>query len=184
MSAAAGRGGGRSRRRPEDWRDLTGRLPAPCHDPEGRDLLWQQFEARLRWYDRAAARSRRACLALKTITLAAGATVTVLAAAGAPAVLTASLAAGAVVAEGIEQVFQLHPHWISYRSTAETLRQHGFSFAAGVVPYDVSSTRRELLNSVLWAVTSKENADWAAGMRGAAPPSPPRTADDEPATHA
>lgn len=170
MSTAPERTERTNRRHPSDWRDLTDSLPHPQDDSEGRDLLWREFEARLRWYDRAASRSRRWYQGLKVLALAAGATVTVLAAAAAPAALTASLAAVGVVAEGVQQVFQLHPNWISYRSTAENLRQHGLSFAAGVAPYDDPSTRRELLSSVLWEVTSKDNTDWSAVMRSAASP--------------
>jgi hypothetical protein len=155
------------RRRPSDWRDLTDSLPCPGDDTEGRDLLWQEFEAHFRWYDRAATRTRYGYQGLKILALTAGATVTVLAASGAPAVLTASLAAVGVVAEGVQQVFQFHTNWVSYRSTAEVLRQHGFAFAAGVAPYDDASTRRQLLSTVLRDVTTKENADWSTVMRDA-----------------
>jgi hypothetical protein len=157
------------RHRPSDWRDLTDSLPRPGDEAEGRDLLWQEFEAHFRWYDRSATRTRYGYQGLKILALAAGAAVTVLAATGAPAALTASLAAVGVVAEGVQQVFQFHMNWVSYRSTAEVLRQHGFAFAAGVAPYDDPSTRRQLLSTVLRDVTTKETADWSTVMRDAGP---------------
>ena len=154
----------------KDWRELTDSLPQPVDDTQGHDLLWQQLEAHFRWYDRGATRSRYGYQGLKILALVSGAAVTVLAAVGAPPGLTASLAAVVVVAEGVQQVFQFHANWISYRSTAETLRQHTFFFAAGIEPYNDPSTRRRLLAALLRDLTSKENAEWSAVMRTPAPP--------------
>jgi hypothetical protein len=153
----------------KDWRELTDSLPQPEDDLQRHDLLWQQLEAHFRWYDRGATRSRYGYQGLKILALVSGAAVTVLAAIGAPPGLTASLAAVVVVAEGVQQVFQFHANWISYRSTAETLRQHAFFFTAGIEPYDDPSTRRRVLAALLRDVTSKENAEWSAVMRNPAP---------------
>lgn len=161
-------GSGTQRAR-KDWRELTNSLPRPVDDPHGQDLLWQQMEAHFRWYDRSATRSRYGYQGLKILALVSGAAVTVLAAIGAPPGLTASLAAVVVVAEGVQQVFQFHANWISYRSTAETLRQHAFFFAAGIEPYDDPSTRRRMLAALLRDLTSKENATWSAAMRTPVP---------------
>ena len=75
-------------------------------------MLWQEYQAQFRWYDRAATRARAGYLTLKTISLAVAAAVPVLAAVRAPAGLTASLAAVVVVIEGLVQLLQLQQNWI------------------------------------------------------------------------
>jgi hypothetical protein len=77
-----------------------------------------------------------------------GAAVAVLAAADAPAAITAELAASVVVLEGVQQVFQFHPNWITYRATAETLRQNAFLYVARVGPYASAESRRDQLAEV------------------------------------
>jgi len=131
-------------------------------------VLWQQLVAQFRWYDQAAGRARVAYLTLKVVALVLSAVVTVLAAVGAFRALTAGLAAGVVVLEGVQQVFQLHPNWISYRSSAETLRQHAVLFVAAVAPYDDPGTRRNRVADLLSSVTAAETASWSSTMRQAA----------------
>jgi hypothetical protein len=105
------------------WQNLTDSLPQPVDPAERDDTLWQALNAQFRWYERAATRNRVSYQALKVVAIVFGAAVAVLAAADAPAAITAGLAASVVVLEGIQQVFQFHPNWITYRATAETLRQ-------------------------------------------------------------
>ncbi|MCU1655709.1 MAG: hypothetical protein JWO57_365 [Pseudonocardiales bacterium] len=140
-------------------------LPAPPDEAERRDLVWKQLNARFHWYDRAANRCRRPYQALKIATLVLGGAVTVLAAIGAPAWLTASLAASIVAAEGTQQLFQLHANWISYRATAEALRQQMFLYSAHVDPYTDPATRRDRLADVVRAITANENTSWAKAMQ-------------------
>lgn len=104
-----------------------------------------------------------------------GAAVAVLAASDAPADLTAGLAASVVVLECVQQVFQFHPNWITYRATAETLRQNAFLCVARVGPYASAETRRDQLAEVVRDITAKENASWTGTMRQAAqPPTVPK----------
>jgi hypothetical protein len=165
---------GRSTRRDPDWRQLTGGLPEPTDPAEREDLLWQQLEAQFSWYDRQASRNRLAYQTLKVAAILVGALVTVLAASNAPPVLTAACAAAIVVTEGVQQVFQFHTHWITYRATAEALRQHAFQYAAGVAPYSDPRTRRALLADALQNMVNSENTSWASTMRD-----PPATASGQ-----
>lgn len=96
--------------------------------------------------------------------LVAGAAVTVLAAVSAPAALTATVAGGIVVMEGAQQIFQFHSSWISYRATAETLRQHAFLYSAVVSPYD-QADRRDRLATLVKDVTTKESTTWSQVMQ-------------------
>lgn len=151
----------------QEWKRLTGTLPEPARAADRDDLVWQEMAAVFAWYDKAATRSRLLYQGLKLTALAAGAAVTVLAAISAPAALTAGLAGLVVVVEGAQQLFQFHPNWISYRSTAEALRQQAFLYSADVSPFDDPTTRRELLAVCLRDLTMRENAAWTSTMRQA-----------------
>ena len=69
-----------------------------------------------------------------------------------------------VVVEGAQQIFQFHANWISYRGSAERLRQHAFLYVASVKPYDQPSTRRTRLASALMDVASREKSNWSKVM--------------------
>jgi hypothetical protein len=146
------------------WAKMKGSLPQPI-DPAVADLLWQEFGAQFRWYDHAATRSRRAYQVLKFLALGAGAAVTVLAALGAPAPVTASFGAAIVVIESSQQIGQFHPNWINYRTSAETMRQHGFFYAAGAAPYNDPQTRRDRLAQVMRKTITSESGTWADTVR-------------------
>lgn len=149
----------------EAWKRLTDSLPEPPRPEDRDDLLWQELTAHFKWYSKAATRTRVGYQSLKMTALVAGAIVTVLAAASAPPILTASLAGLVVVTEGTQQLFQLHRNWLSYRSTAETLRHHAFLYVADVMPYDDPATRRDLLAALLKDVTASESVRWADAMK-------------------
>lgn len=154
------------------WTALGGELPAPPRSQDADDLVWQQVAAQFRWYDRAATRARYSYYGLKVTALVLAAAVTVLAAAEAPGAVTAALAGAIVVLESVQQVFQFHTNWISYRAVAEALREHAFRYAAGVDPYGDAGTRRSLLAQARHDLTSRENAAWASAMRQTSAPVP------------
>jgi hypothetical protein len=157
------------------WQNLTDSLPQPVDPAERDDTLWQALNAQFRWYERAATRNRVSYQALKVVAMVFGAAVAVLAASDAPAAITAVLAASVVVLEGVQQVFQFHPNWITYRATAETLRQNAFLYVAKVGPYASAESRRDQLAEVVRDITAKENASWTGTMRQAAhPPTVPK----------
>jgi len=151
----------------DGWKRMTSNLPAPLRTEDREDLLWQELEAIFRWYDKAATRSRLSYQILKVTALVAGAAVTVLAAISAPAAVTASVAGVIVIVEGAQQVFQFHSNWISYRGSAELLRQQAFLFAADLSPYDDAPTRRARLATVIRDVTTMETSTWSERMRRA-----------------
>ena len=64
-------------------------------------------------------------------------------------------------------MFQFHVNWIGYRAAAETLRQHGFRYAAWVAPY-AGPDRRDALAEALCEVTTRENALWVTSRRQSA----------------
>src|SRR5262245_35884772 len=58
-------------------------------------------------------------------------------------------------------------NWITYRGTAEAMRQQAFLHVAQVEPYDDTQTRRERLAEFMTEITSMESANWASAMRRA-----------------
>jgi hypothetical protein len=155
------------------WQRLEKDLP-PLPDPSGEDdIVWQQLRANFGWYHKAATRTRLAYQAMKTVSLLVAAIVPVVAAASAPAILTACLAAVVVVLEGAQQLFQLQIHWITYRGTAEVLRQHAFMYAGQVGPYCDPETRRASLAEFVLSAVSEEQARWSTVMRRTVAATPP-----------
>jgi hypothetical protein len=139
-------------------------LPRPADPAEYSDIVWQQLEATFTWYNTAANRTRYGYQITRLAALLLGSTVTVLAAISAPAAVTASLAAAGVAAEGIQQLYQFHANWISYRATSEALRREALSYAAKVEPYNDPATRRLKLAQTVRDLSAKENASWSSTM--------------------
>lgn len=137
--------------------------------------MWQHLRAEFRWYHSQATSTRLGYQILKTIALVVAAAVPVLAALSAPAGWTAGFAALVVVLEAIQQLFQLQTNWITYRGTAEALRQLAFRYAARVGPYKNAETRRDLLADELQALVGEEGSRWSSTMREARAGSSPST---------
>jgi hypothetical protein len=138
------------------------RLPLPA---DADDVVWRELDREFRRYDAAAGRHRVAYLTLRLVVLVVGAAVTVLAAIDAGPPITASLAAVVVVAEGAQQLFQLHTRWIDDRGAAETLRREAFLYAAQLPPYADFATRRLRLAAALQDVTSRETGERLTTLR-------------------
>jgi Protein of unknown function (DUF4231) len=149
------------------WQLLGDRLPQPADPAERADVLWQELAALFRWYGRAATSTRLSYQVIKVAVLVIGAAVTVLAATRASSALTAALAASVVVLEGIQQLFQFQSNWITYRGTAEAMRQQAFLYVAQAGPYADTQTRRERLAEFMTEITAKESAGWASTLRRA-----------------
>lgn len=165
----ANRGSGSSPHAGDDgtWQLLGDRLPQPADPAERADVLWQELDAHFHWYGRGATRTRLSYQVIKVAVLVIGAAVTVLAATRASSALTAALAASVVVLEGILQLFQFQSNWITYRRTAEAIRQQAFLYVAQVGPYADTQTRRERLAEFMAEITAVESTGWASTMRRA-----------------
>ena len=149
------------------WQRLDEALPSLPDPQDESDVVWQHLRAEFAWYHKAATRTRLGYQSMKTVSIAVAATVPVLAAVAAPPAWTASFAAVVVVLEGIQQLFQLHTNFLSYRSSAEAIRQMAYRYAGRVGPYQDAGTRREILAEDLHAVISEEGTRWSSAMRKA-----------------
>jgi hypothetical protein len=132
-------------------------VPAPA----AADPVWERLEDQLAWYDRKSGDNRRRYTRLKLLELVVAAALPVVAGVHSPVWVTGSLAAVIVVLEGAQHLYQFQEHWITYRSTAESLKRERFLYLARAGPYAGDDRRRELAERIEGLV-SKELAKWTA----------------------
>lgn len=135
-------------------------VPAPATD----DPTWARLEDQIGWYDRKSMDSQRWYKWLKLLELAVAAALPVVAAVHSPVWVTGGLAALIVVLEGAQHLYQFQEHWITYRSTAESLKHERFLYLAEAGPY-VGGDRHRQLAERLESLVSQEHAKWAASHR-------------------
>ncbi|WP_158675567.1 DUF4231 domain-containing protein [Nocardia stercoris] len=123
------------------------------------DPVWKRLNDQIAWFSRSSRQAQRAYKSVKTVQVVVGAVVTVLAALSAPAPVTASVSALVVIAEGVQQVFQWHTNWLTYRSTAEALKHEKFLYLAESDPY-AGTDRRQLLARRIENLLAQENVQW------------------------
>jgi hypothetical protein len=137
----------------------------PPRTPE--DPTWQRLEEAIDWYDRRAGENQRLYKWLKLLELAVAATVPVVAGVGSPVWMTGGLAAVVVVLEGAQQLFQYQEHWITYRTTAESLKHEHYLYLAKAGPYG-GEDRHSKLATRTEALISREHARWVTGQQSPA----------------
>jgi Protein of unknown function (DUF4231) len=147
---------------PEAGRPIEA-VPAPAAE----DPTWERLEDAIRWYDSRATENQRLYRWLKLLELAVAATLPVVAGVGSPVWVTGGLAAVVVVMEGAQHLFQFQELWITYRSTAESLKHERYLYLAEAGPYR-GDDRRSQLASRTEALLSQEHAKWIAAQQGAA----------------
>jgi hypothetical protein len=145
----------------------TARPVEAVPEPAGEDPAWDRLEDGIAWYDRRAGENQRLYRWLKLLELAVAAALPVVAGVGSPVWVTGGLAAVVVVLEGAQHLFQFHELWITYRSTAESLKHERFLYLAGVGPY-AGEDRRGQLATRTEALMSQAHARWVAAQQGAA----------------
>jgi hypothetical protein len=139
-------------------------VPAPAAE----DPTWERLEDAIRWYDSRATENQRLYRWLKLLELAVAAALPVVAGVGSPVWVTGGLAAVVVVMEGAQHLFQFQELWITYRSTAESLKHERYLYLAEAGPYR-GDDRRSQLASRTEALLSQEHAKWIiAAQQGAA----------------
>jgi hypothetical protein len=135
--------------------------PAAPEDP-----TWQRLEEAVDWYDHRAGENQRLYRWLKLLELAVAAAVPVVAGVGSPVWVTGGLAAVVVVLEGAQHLFQFQEHWITYRTTAESLKHEHYLYLARAGPYG-GEDRHGRLAMRTEALISQEHAKWVAGHQAA-----------------
>jgi Protein of unknown function (DUF4231) len=147
---------------PEAGRPIEA-VPAPAAE----DPTWERLEDAIGWYDSRATENQRLYRWLKLLELAVAAALPVVAGVGSPVWVTGGLAAFIVVLEGAQHLFQFQELWITYRSTAESLKHERYLYLAEAGPYG-GDDRRVQLATRTEALMSQEHAKWVAAQQGAA----------------
>jgi Protein of unknown function (DUF4231) len=137
-------------------------VPAPAAD----DPTWERLEDQIGWYDRKSGDNQRWYKRLKLLELAVAASLPVVAGIHSPVWVTGALAAAVVVLEGVQHLYQLQEHWITYRSTAEALKHERYLYLAKAGPY-TGEDRRSQLAERIEGLVSQEHAKWTASHQPA-----------------
>jgi len=82
-----------------------------------------------------------------------------------PVWVIGGLAAVIVVLEGTQHLYQFQEHWITYRSTAEALKQERYVYLATAGPY-VGEDRHRQLAERIEGLISQEHAKWTGSHEG------------------
>ena len=129
----------------------------PVEDP-----TWDRLTGQIAWYDRKSRAAQHLYKRVKVVELVVAAAVPPLAALGAPAAVVSVVASVVVVLEGLQHLFQWNEHWISYRSTCESLEHERYLYLAKAGPYSGAADRHVLLAERVEGLVSQEHAKWAS----------------------
>ncbi|MEU6561224.1 DUF4231 domain-containing protein [Nocardia nova] len=151
------------------------------HPYDRDDPVLRRLHDQLNWYRHKSRSAQTAYKRVKFGQIVVGAVIPVIAAAGVPGWITAIVASAVVVAEGAQQLFQWHTHWLLYRSTAEELKHEDFLYSIQSGPY-TGDNRRTVLAERIEAVMNKEHATWTATGQSQASTSPRAHLAGAPAT--
>jgi hypothetical protein len=123
---------------------------------------WTRLIEQLDWYERNAKKNQQWFKVIKLSQILLGALVPVVAAADGSRVLLGAFGAGVVVLEAVEQLYQFHRNWISYRATAEALKREQHLFLVRGGEYAGTGDHTVLLAERLEALISRETGEWAS----------------------
>jgi hypothetical protein len=120
------------------------------------DVTMERLENQITWYEDRSARNQRHYKILKIVVVAVAASIPVLSATsfppispdGVPKWVLGVLGALIAVIEGIQQVYQYHANWMSYRATCEGLKREKFLYLAQAGPYAVAQRDARLAERV------------------------------------
>ncbi|MBI2611911.1 DUF4231 domain-containing protein [Candidatus Gottesmanbacteria bacterium] len=116
----------------------------------------------IEWYNTKSNKNHRRYIWFKIIEVVAAAFIPFLAGVNAPAILTASTGVLIVVLEGVQNLFQYHHNWITYRSTCENLKHEKYLYLAMAGPYLAIKNPEALLAERIESLISQEHSKWIA----------------------
>lgn len=137
--------------------------------PEPREAIWSRLEAQIAWFDARSVRNKRTFQLLKYAEIAAAAAIPIVTGLEVPREVAAILGGLVVVIESVLHLNQYHQNWITYRSTAEALKQERIFYLAHAGPYARSRSPARLAHHVE-AIISQGHARWVRDVEeGGAP---------------
>lgn len=150
----------------ENTGDVSGATPdTPVVSPVTRRL-----DDQIDWYDRKSALNKRWYYRLKVFQILVAAAIPVIqigvvndgSAVTELAYVVGAMGALVVVVEGLQQLFQVHNSWTSYRSTCERLKHEKFLYEANAGPYAAAARPDALLAERVEGLVSQEHAAWVS----------------------
>jgi len=129
--------------------------------PPAQPAAWERLETQIKWYGSHARSSKRWYIRIKLVQIVAAAVIPVIAAADLAVWVAGALGALVVVLESVQQLFQFHSNWTSYRSTAEALKHEKFLYVARAGAYATAKDPAALLAERVESRVSQEHAAWA-----------------------
>jgi hypothetical protein len=137
--------------------------PAPAVDAEPqRPPAWDRLETQIKWYGSHARSNKRWYMRIKLVQIVSAAVIPVIAAADLAVWVAGALGALVVVLESVQQLFQFHSNWTSYRSTAEALKHEKYLYVACAGAYATAKDPAALLAERIEGRVSQEHAAWAS----------------------
>jgi hypothetical protein len=135
------------------------------------DVTMERLDDQLKWYGDRSSRNQRYYKSLKILVIVVAASIPVLSGNlpflgpdGVPKWGLGVLGALVAVIEGIQQVYQFHANWLSYRATCEGLKREKFLYLAKAGPYAAAADGDVLLAERVEAMISQENAKWVSSQ--------------------
>jgi len=133
------------------------------------DVTMERLDDQIAWYGDRSRRNQLCYRSLKVLVIVVAASIPVLSSVdlpfvgpdGAPKWVLGALGALVAVIEGIQQVYQFHANWISYRASCEALKREKFLYLAKAGPY-AAGGGDVLLAERIESLISQENAKWAS----------------------
>jgi Protein of unknown function (DUF4231) len=137
--------------------------PAPTAEAAPpQPAAWDRLETQIRWYGSHARSNKRWYMRIKLVQIVSAAIIPVIAAADLAVWVAGALGALVVVLESVQQLFQFHSNWTSYRSTAEALKHEKYLYVARAGAYATAKDPAALLAERIEGRVSQEHAAWAS----------------------
>ena len=132
---------------------------------EGPNPTLQRLDDQIAWYDAKSRECQLRYKGLKAVVIAGAAAIPAVAAFDVPVYVAGILGAVVVVVEGLLQAYQYHKNWITYRSTAESLKHEKYLYLARADAYAHSKNPLRLLAERIEGLISQEHARWMSTRR-------------------
>ena|SRR5271170_4680366 len=136
--------------------------PIRIGDTSGQNVTLDRLQDQIDWYDQKAGSNQKAFKRLKICTIAAAALIPALATVKGLSPVTAGLGVLIVILEGLQQTYQFHTNWISYRATCEALKHEKFLYLGKAGAYATAKDPHVLLAEQIESLVSQEHAKWAS----------------------
>lgn len=137
-------------------------IAAPAEPP---NPTLQRLDEQIAWYDTKSRECQLRYKGLKAVVIIGAAAIPVIAAFDVPVYVAGILGGIVVVVEGLLQAYQYHKNWITYRSTAESLKHEKYLYLARADAYAYSKKPLRLLAERIEGLISQEHARWISSRR-------------------